>query len=217
MPFRKSARITIENLWDEPCSGFFYQVTYALADVPEDAAYLHAQWRRSSPVKYKQVHALLDGVKGQGQYVGTYLAWQVNNTGWWGEGEVKFYMDGDSDFPTICGTGTEDYFGGAWNFEHPMGQYGTFSTPYLGLPQIIDAGVEGIYKSQQRFGMYRWHIQDTIRFEKELRVTIQALGWRSGGRYLALQDDISSTAFWYQAEPHAQFPALPERDELEVI
>jgi hypothetical protein len=217
MPFRKSGRISIENLWDEPCGGFFYQVTYTLTEVPEDAAYLHAQWRRSNPVKYKQVHTLLDGIKGHGQYVGTYLAWQVNNTGWWGEGEVKFYMDGDSDFPTICGTGTEDYFGGAWNFEHPMGQYGTFSTPYLGLPQVISAGEEGMYQSQQRFGMYRWHIRDAIRFEKQLRVTIQALGWRSGGRFLALQDDISSTALWYQEEPHAPFPTLPARDELEVI
>ena len=70
-----------------------------------------------NPLPYKEVHTLLDGVQGQGQYVGTYLAWGVNNTGWWGEGEIKFYLDGDGEFPTICGTGTEDYFGGAWNFE----------------------------------------------------------------------------------------------------
>ena len=215
MPFRQSARITLENLWDEPTTGFYYQVTYALTEIPDDAAYLHAQWRRSNPLPYKSDHTLLDGVRGHGQYVGTYIAWGVNNNGWWGEGEIKFFMDGDDQYPTICGTGTEDYFGGAWNFEHPQGQYGVFSAPFSGMPQVILP--DGLYRSQQRFGMYRWHIMDPIRFQQDLRVTIQALGWRSGGRYLPLQDDIASTVFWYQAEPHAPFPALPDRDTLEVI
>lgn len=217
MPFRKSARVTIENLWDEDCRGFFYQFDYALTEVPEDAAYLHAQWRRTNPLPYATDHTLLEGVEGQGQYVGTYLAWGVNNCGWWGEGEVKMFIDGDGQFPTYCGTGTEDYFGGAWNFEHPAGQYGVFSTPFLGLPQVISAGEEGMYRSQQRFGLYRWHIKDPVRFEQALRVTIQALGWRSGGRYLPLQDDIASTAYWYQTEPHAPFPQMPDRNSLEVI
>jgi hypothetical protein len=217
MPFRRSCRITLENISDEAAGGYYYQVDYTLTDVPDDAAYFHAQWRRSNPLPYKDVHTLLDGVQGWGQYVGTYLAWGVNNTGWWGEGEIKFYLDGDGEFPTICGTGTEDYFGGAWNFEHPQGTYGVFSTPWLGMPQVISAGAEGIYRSQQRFGMYRWHVMDPIRFEQDLRVTIQALGWRSGGRYLPLQDDIASTAYWYQQEPHAPFPTLPDRDGLEVI
>jgi hypothetical protein len=215
MPFRKSARITIENLWDEPTDGFYYQVTYTLTDVPDDAAYLHAQWRRSNPLTYQTDHTLLEGVKGQGHFVGTYLAWGVNNNGWWGEGEIKFFMDDDGEFPTIAGTGTEDYFGGAWNFEHPQGEYGVFSSPYTGLPQVIKPN--GLYISQQRFGMYRWHIMDPIRFQKALKVTIQALGWRSAGRYLPLQDDIASTSFWYQTEPHAPFPALPDRNALEVI
>lgn len=214
MPFRKSARITIENLSDEAVI-LYYQIDYALTDVPENAAYFHAQWRRNNPLPYKEVHTLLDGVKGQGHYVGTYMAWGVNNNGWWGEGEIKFYIDGDQEFPTICGTGTEDYFGGAWNFEFPRGQYCVYSTPYLGLCQVIKP--DGLYRSQQRFGMYRWHVRDPIRFEEDLKVTIQALGWRSGGRYLPLQDDISSTAFWYQTEPHAPFPELPDRDGLEVI
>lgn len=217
MPFRRSARVTIENLWDEPCGGFFYQITYALSEVPADAAYLHAQWRRNNPLPYGEVHTILDGVRGAGHYVGTYLAWQSNNCGWWGEGEVKFYMDGDTDFPTICGTGTEDYFGGAWDWEQPAGQYCPYSTAFLGLPQVITASAGGMYRSQQRFGMYRWHVMDPVRFREDLRVTIQALGWRSGGRYLPLQDDIASTAFWYQAEPHAAFPQLPDRNGLEVI
>ncbi len=214
MPFRQGARVTIENLGLEDVV-LYYQIDYTLTDVPADVAYFHVQWRRSNPAGYKQVHTLLDGVRGKGQYVGTYLAWQANNTGWWGEGEIKFYLDGDQDFPTICGTGTEDYFGGAWNFEHPRGEYGIYSTAFLGLPQVIKP--DGLYRSQQRFGMYRWHIMDPIRFEQDLRVTIQALGWRSGGRYLPLQDDIASVSFWYQREPHALYPPLPGVDGLEVI
>lgn len=219
MPFRQRARITIENLSPDPVNGFYYQIDYTLTDVPEDRAYFHAQWRRNNPLPYGEVHTLLDGVEGQGHYVGTYLAWGVNNKGWWGEGEIKFYLDGDKDFPTICGTGTEDYFGGAWNFEHPKGEYGVYSTAYLGMPQVIKP--DGLYQSQQRFGMYRWHVMDPIRFTGDLRVTIQVLGWRKplGGqmRYLPLQDDIASTAFWYQREPHAPYPELPEMNGLEVI
>jgi hypothetical protein len=219
MPFRKRARIEIENLSPDEIKGFYYQIDYTLTEVPEDRAYLHAQWRRSNPLPYQTDHVLLDGVRGQGHYVGTYLAWGVHSTGWWGEGEIKFYLDGDGAWPTICGTGTEDYFGGAWNFEHPAGQYGSYSTPFLGLPQVITP--DGLYRSQQRFGMYRWHVMDPIRFKTDLRVTIQALGWRSAlegqRRYLPLQDDIASTAFWYQTEPHAPFPDTPLLDDLEVI
>ncbi len=219
MPFRRSAHITVENLAPDPAPDFYYQIDYTLTKVPPDQGYFHAQWRRSNPVRPLEVHTLLDGVRGQGHYVGTYLAWGVNNNGWWGEGEIKFYLDGDAEWPTICGTGTEDYFGGAWNFEHPQGQYGLYATPFLGLPQVIRP--DGLYQSQQRFGMYRWHILDPIRFQQDLRVTIQDLGWRSPlegkGRFFPRQDDIASTAFWYQAEPHAPFPALPGLNDLEVI
>jgi hypothetical protein len=219
MPFRQHARITVENVVPDPVNGFYYSIDYVLTDVPRDMAYFHAQWRRSNPLNYMDVHTILEGVRGQGHYVGTYLAWGVNNNGWWGEGEIKFYLDGDEDWPTICGTGTEDYFGGAWNFEQPQGQYGQYSTPFLGLSQVITPN--GLYQSQQRFGMYRWHIMDPIRFQQELRVTIQALGWRAQregkGRYLPLQDDIASTAFWYQAEPHAPFDRALDANELEVI
>jgi len=93
-------------------------------------------------------------------------------------------------------------------------RYTTFTTPYSGLAQVIRP--DGHYTSQERFGLYRWHITDPIRFQKNLRVTIQALGWREGGRYLPLQDDISSTVFWYQSEPHAPFPKLPSKDQLEI-
>ncbi len=212
MPFRKKARFTMENI-DRNDMVLYYQINYALTDIPSDAAYLHAQFRRVNPLPYKSVYTLLDGVAGQGQYVGTYIAWGVHNRGWWGEGEIKFYLDGDGEFPTICGTGTEDYFCGSYNFDRG-GKYTEFSTPYSGLPQVIRP--DGAYESQQRFGMYRWHIVDPIRFEQELRVTIQALGWRGDGRYLPLQDDIASVAFWYQLEPHRPFPKLPAKDDLEI-
>ena len=98
MPFRKKAKITLENL-DDKDMVIYYQIDYTLTPVPKDAAYFHAQFRRVNPLPYKSVYTILDNVKGKGQYVGTYLAWGVHNNGWWGEGEIKFYMDGDKDFP----------------------------------------------------------------------------------------------------------------------
>ena len=215
MPFRKRCKITMTNIADEAMT-LYYQIDYTLTDVPDDAAYFHAQFRRVNPLPSQEVYTLLDGVRGQGQYVGTYLAWGVNNCGWWGEGEIKFYLDGDDEFPTVCGTGTEDYFCGSYDFDlgKENGGYHEFTSPYTGL-QVIRP--DGLYASQMRFGMYRWHIMDPIRFATDLRVTIQALGWRSGGRYLPLQDDIASLAYWYQTLPAAPFPDLPGRDYLEVI
>ena len=212
MPFRKSCRITMENLDEKPMT-LFYQINYTLTDVPEDAAYFHAQFRRTNPLPYKEVYTILDDVKGWGHYVGTYMCWGVNNNGWWGEGEIKFFMDGDKKFPTICGTGTEDYFCGSYCFK-VNGKYTEYTTPHAGMPQVIRP--DGEYSANTRFGLYRWHIMDPIRFEKDLKVTIQALGWRSGGRYLPLQDDIASVAYWYQTEPHAAFPKLPDKDYLEI-
>ena len=214
MPFRTSARITMENIAPEAMT-LYYQIDYTLTTIEDDAAYFHAQFRRVNPLPYKEVYTILEGVRGEGHYVGTHLSWGVNNSGWWGEGEIKFYMDGDTDFATIVGTGTEDYFCGSYNFENrETRQYQEFSTPYTGMPLVIRP--DGVYQSQQRFSLYRWHIMDPIRFARDLRVTIQALGWMSGGRYLPLQDDIASVASWYQAEPHGAFPVLPAKDDLEI-
>jgi hypothetical protein len=215
MPFRKSCRITLENRGDENVT-YYYQIDYTLTEIPEDCAYFHAQFRRTNPLPYKSVYTILDGVKGKGQFVGTYMAWGVNNNGWWGEGEIKFYLDGDREYPTICGTGTEDYFCGSYDFESPyVRKYDDFNSPYAGFHQILKS--DELYFVQKRFGMYRWHITDPVRFDEDLKVTIQALGWRSEGRYLPLQDDIASVAYWYQTLPAADFPKLPDRDYLEVI
>lgn len=212
MPFSAAAKITLQNIGTEP-GLMFFQIDYELGEIADNHAYFHAQWRRSNPLPDRQVHTILDGVTGTGHYVGTYLAWGVNSNGWWGEGEVKFYLDGDDEFPTICGTGTEDYFGGAWAFNIPDQGYTEFSTPHLGLHQILRP--DGLYQSQQRFGMYRWHVLDPIRFSTDLRVTIQGLGWRAG-RFIPLRDDISSTCFWYQNEPNGIESVNLTPDYLEV-
>jgi hypothetical protein len=215
MPFDTSARLTIENLASAAAT-VYYQITYetgASADVGE-SGYLHAQFRRSNPLPAATTHPILDRVDGHGHYVGTYLAWGVNRPGWWGEGEIKFYLDGDDQFPTICGTGTEDYFGGAWNFDVPGSGYTAYSTAFLGLHQVIRP--DGLYRSQQRFGMYRWHVLDPIHFASDVRVDIQALGWKTGHRYQPLTDDIASTAYFYLDRPEAARPELPAFDDLAV-
>lgn len=215
MPFHKKCRITFENLGDEGMN-LYYQINYRLGAVPEKCAYFHAQFRRVNTLPYKQDYVILDGVRGHGQYVGTYMARGVNNNGWWGEGEIKFFLDGDDEFPTICGTGTEDYFAGSYNFENQeTKQYQEYTTPYAGLPQVIRP--DGLYQSQMRFGMYRWHITDPVRFHEDIKVTMQAIGWRKGWKYLPLQDDMASVAYWYQSLPSQPFPALPDKDALEII
>ncbi len=202
MPFKKGCKITIENQRWEDISGFFYQISYSLTEIPADAAYFHAQWRRAITDRKKPDYIILDNIKGQGHYVGTFLAWTQLSNGWWGEGEVKFYIDRDKEYPTICGTGTEDYFGGAWCFGE------TYSTPFLGYPLWRKEPGE-----VPKHGLYRWHIMDPIRFQKSLRITIQALGWWNNSKFQPLADDIASVAYWYQSEPHNKFPKFPALDE----
>jgi hypothetical protein len=217
MPFRKHCTITVQNLAKKPMT-LYFQITYSLTDVPKDAAYFHAEFRRVKHVPYKHVYTILDDVKGKGQYVGTYLAWGTRHHGWWGEGEVKFYIDGDKKFPTINYTGTEDYFNGSYDFEvsNKNGQkvYRDFTTPYSGFYVVNNQHFPKDIVN--RFGMYRWHLNAPIRFDHNLKVTIQDLGWQSGGRYLPLQDDIASVAYWYQTEPHAPFPPLPSKKQLAI-
>jgi hypothetical protein len=198
MPFRKHCQITITNERWEDLGGFFYQIDYALTKVPADAALFHAQFRMGMTKREHPEFTLLDGVRGRGQYVGTALGWNQFSDGWWGEGEMKFYIDGDKQYPTICGTGTEDYFGGAWCFGE------TFSTAFQGYP-LWQKDAE----KHAKHGLYRWHILDPIRFDQDLKVTIQALGWWLNSKFEPLTDELSSVAYWYQREPHAPYPAFP--------
>lgn len=215
MPFRKGFRVTLENR-DAHETIIYYQITYIRKPVEEDAGYFHAQFRITEPDCGITDFTMLDGIQGRGQYVGAYMTWGTHHNGWWGEGEVKIYLDGDKEYPSICYTGTEDYFGGSYNFENQKThQYQEYTTPYSGLCQVIRP--DGLYRSQTRFGMYRWHITDPIYFEKDIRVTIQKIGWRSGGRYLPLQDDLSCSSFFYLDAPFSKLPKLGTADELEIV
>lgn len=211
MPFAKHCKITIENRAEKRAQ-LYYQINYELGEIPEDAAYFHAQWRRVHRVPTGEPYVLLDGVQGRGHYVGVMLNVGLNGPNlWWGEGEIKFYMDGDDEYPTICGTGTEDYFGGAW---------GWGDQPYTGLYMGVHFmhTPQGGEDYQPRLSMYRWHVLDPVRFERELRVTIQDLGWRRNGKYyLGRNDDFSSVVYWYQTLPTVPFAPLPDRNEMEII
>lgn len=198
MPFRQHARVTFANESNRGLNLLAFQITYAETEIPEKAGYFHAQWRRAVTERSCPEYVILDGLRGQGCYVGTFLAWTQLSDGWFGEGEIKFFMDGDERFPSICGTGTEDYFCGTYGFPQ------IYSTAYVGNT-LKHPGENG----PPKWSLYRWHIMDPIRFLRDLRVTIQALGWWPNGRYQPLADDIASVAYWYQEEPHAAFPPFP--------
>lgn len=219
MPFRKKAKITLENQHDNPIPDFFYQVDYCLYDeLPEDTAYFHAQWRRQRITELANDYVILDNVKGKGHYVGTYLALTTLERYWWGEGEVKFYIDGDDEYPTICGTGTEDYFGGSWSFAHQVNGKTveqTYNSPFLGYPYYSahDELVHNPYHNDDcppMRGFYRWHMMDPICFEENLKVTIQQIGVCYKGLF-ERQDDVASVAYWYQSEPHQAFSPLMDK------
>jgi hypothetical protein len=213
MPYFKSFRVEIENIGDAACN-IYYQIDCEEKEIDKDSLYFHAQFRRANPLEYMKPYVILDGIRGKGHYVGTYMNWGVKSNGWWGEGEIKFYIDGDTEYPSICGTGTEDYFCGAYNFD-VGGKYVEYSTPYSGMYKI--SSTDATYRAQRYFNLYRWHIQDPIYFNEDIKVTIQALGWRSGWRYLPLQDDISSVAYWYSDRLDDEYPEFPSANELEII
>ena len=211
MPYFKSFRIELENATEEPCK-VFYQIDCEEKEISPDSLYFHAQFRRVNSIPYKEVYTILDNVKGNGHYIGTYLHWGSKSNGWWGEGEIKFYIDGDGEFPTVCGTGTEDYICGSYDFGVD-GKYVEFTTPYTGMYKV--SKTDEYLRSQRYFDMYRWHVVDPIYFTQDLRVTIQDLGWRNA-RYLPLRDDISSVAYWYSDNLEDNYPALPTTDDLEI-
>lgn len=227
MPFRKKAVISIENDSDTDVDMFFYQIDFTLGDpLDEDTGYFHAQFRRSNPCAIKSDYVVLDDVKGRGIYLGTVLGirnlYSDHIEEWWGEGEVKYYLDWDEQYPTICGTGLEDYIGSGWGTDET-------NTPYQGAP-LID-NTNGLYS------LYRFHRFDPVYFQESIKVTVQQLGsgkraWaeqfygEKGGYYKAAgceenskiclferSDDYCSVAYWYQELPTTPFPVLPNRAE----
>ena len=215
MPFKKRAVLTIENQHPGDLSYFFYQINFSLLEnLGNEIGYFHSHWRRQNPTKKKKDYVIVENIFGKGNYIGTYLAITSLMPNWWGEGEIKFYVDDDEDYPTICGTGTEDYVGGAWCF-CPTSEYSDkrvtiYSTPFMGYHynSILDKFEKSNYPMH---GMYRWHVLDPIRFSKKIKVSLQQIGGRNAIKnYFERSDDVSSVAYWYQVEPHNPFPKLPD-------
>ncbi len=219
MPFRTAARIEIINEHAGDIEGFFYQIDYSLDDeLGDEMGYLHAQWRRSDPAAPRGTdHTILEGITGRGSYVGTYIGVTSLERYWWGEGELKFFIDGDAERPTICGTGLEDYVGGAWAFQDHLGavpvpRARTFTSAYLGYHQRLleDETAISPYDTTMppSHGMYRFHLPDPIRFQSDIRVTLQQIGDR-GGYLFERADDVCSVAYWYQDGPAGSAYELP--------
>ena len=229
MPFARHARVTLENDSGEDVPFLFYQIDYTLGDVlPDDTGYFHAQFRRANPTTLGQDYMVLDGIEGRGRFLGCVIGVRTLAAHWWGEGEFKFYLDGDAALPTICGTGIEDYAGSAWGL-------GVHHAPYHGCPLYAHEYADGPVRDLDALvSFYRWHVLDPLYFHENLRVTMQQIGGafvdkaradiESGrmplvtplkpGQTFALferQDDISNAAFWYQTLPTRPFPPLPDR------
>ncbi len=201
MPFGTHARLTVTN--DMPggkkMGAFFYQIDYELRDgLPANTARFHAQFRRENPTVMKRDYVILDNVEGPGCFLGCVIGVRALGPHWWGEGEMKFYIDGDTDYPTICGTGTEDYFEAAWGMEE-------YQTPYAGCPMQV---TNEFFKNPL-VSLYRFHEKDPVYFRKSLKATMQQIGWNQG--LFERSDDWCSVAYWYQLKPVKQMPPLPEQ------
>ncbi|MEQ3551839.1 glycoside hydrolase family 172 protein [Pseudonocardia nematodicida] len=219
MPFRTRALLTLESRHGADLSHVYYQVDYTEGDdLGEDTGYLHAQWRRSNAdLPLGTDHPILDGVTGTGRYVGTYIALTALSRWWWGEGEVKFFVDDDRTHPTLCSTGLEDYAGGAWCFQDalrtsPEPEAVTFSAPFSGYPFRSTRDGTGATPFETAMppshGLYRWHLPDPVLFSARLSVTLQQIGAGPHG-LVERQDDISTVAYLYLSEPVTTRPPLP--------
>jgi hypothetical protein len=206
MPFFTHGRITVTNEGAKNVRSFYYQVDYTELDsLPPGTAYFCAQYRREFPETLGRDYLVLDA-QGEGQYVGTVMSVRSRSPYWFGEGDARIYVDGDSQ-PTIQGTGTEDYFLSAWGFDQTLFPY--FGVSYMsGDPS--DLGF--------RATMYRWHVEDPIRFTKSLRFSFEHTGWMSADEtesgkvdgHVEREDDVATVAFWYQRGQPKRFTTLPD-------
>lgn len=195
MPFRKNAHLVMENNADVDVI-LYYQVDYTLDKVLDDEMYFHAFYNFVERLDKKTCFNILPKIDGEGSYVGTYFGFKTDFVTWWGEGEFLFYID-DDEHPSICTTGTEDYFGGAWNFEQPKGHYHLFSTPYSGFIDVYPQ--DEIYVKEQECGMYRFHVVDPIYFKKNIKVEVEAIGWEEDfSKYRSLSPKLFSVAYYYK-------------------
>jgi hypothetical protein len=210
MPFTKRAKITITNEGDKPAKVIFYQVDYTLGDKhPDDVGRLHVLFRRENPTTKKKDFELLPLRKNKGRYIGAVIGVRNLHPGdWWGEGEFKVYMDGDTQFPTICGTGSEDYVGLSWGVQAVQYLYHGCSLSdreYKGA-DLQEEVILGTFVST-----YRWHLPDPIAWQKQARITIQQIrGSTTQHRVIETSDDWSCATFWYEPLPSAPLPAMPD-------
>jgi hypothetical protein len=211
MPFHKHCRITLENRGLEPQCVYYMIVGHRGAQ-PADAGYFHASYRQQHPVTAGKAYTVIDGIQGAGQFVGVTLAAGLNGPNTcWVEGEARMYLDGEKT-PSLHYTGTEDYFCGSFAFgnDNCLHHYQTYSGAYVGMFAVCGDTRE-MYKGQQRFLLYRWHVADPIRFSTGFRMTLDNLGW-SGPRY----DDYTSVAYWYQTLPSIPLVPLPSDQQLDM-
>jgi hypothetical protein len=197
MPFEKRAKVMLTNESKAKIT-VYYQVDYTIGDVhPKGFGHLHVAFRRENPTILKKDFEILPKRKGVGRFIGTVLGIRTLEGLWWGEGEIKIYKDGDTEFPTICGTGSEDYV---------CLSYGMQQTPFL---------YHGCSLNQDGFiSMYRWHLLAPIYWKQECRITIQQIGCcreqETGYGIYERQDDWCATAFWYEPIPSAPLPVFPD-------
>jgi hypothetical protein len=212
MPFHKSARLEVENQSAKPLNSFYYQIDYLKEEsLAPGTPYFCAQYRQEMPVASGRDYLILDA-EGRGHYVGTVLSARARSPMWFGEGDDKFYIDGEKT-PSLQGTGTEDYVGNAWGM-------GTGTYPFFGVPIL-----EGEWDTVGwRTTVYRWHLPDPVRFTKSLRVEIEDAGWISKDElkegvhegFVERNDDFASVAFWYQVGQPKRFAKLPPAAERQL-
>lgn len=191
MPFRRHARITLTNETDKPVT-IYYQIDYTHGDQhPADVGRLHVLFRRENPTTIKSDFVLLPRRHQKGRFIGAVVGVRALTKFWWGEGEIKIYMDGDDEFPTICGTGTEDWVGLS---------YGLQPTRFLYHGASLT--------KDQYHSIYRWHLPDPIAWRRECRITIQQIRWQDS--LAETQDDWSTATFWYEPAPSEPLPAMPD-------
>lgn len=209
MPFTKRARLEFANEGKERIP-LFYQIDYTLQDQhPDDVGRLHVVFRRENPTTAKQDFELLPQRKNKGRYVGAVIGVRnLHPKQWWGEGEIKIYMDGDKDFATIVGTGSEDYVGLAWGLQQTPFFYNGASLNDERVSTVPEADGSERTVVKQFISMYRWHLPDPVFWQKEVRITIQQIAWKNG--LAETEDDWSCATFWYEPAPSAPLPPLPD-------